>query len=150
MRLEALGICRDDACEVDGLHRRGRMCKRSENHAPRAHHRPLAKPVWQQPDPDGVLESIKKAVPEIRPVWFQQVSSDVRNDFGDVGDRTIWRGLKKLVERGELLRLDLGLAFHAYIKPVRRGERVPCRLDPDEMREYMLSIVEIHPSMKDA
>jgi hypothetical protein len=150
--LEEVGdcsICRDEACEIEGLHAKHELHELGVHASPTAHHRPKAKPPWQQPDPDGLLKSILDANSEIRPKWFQEIAPDVRDDFGNVTDRSIWRGLKKLVERGQLLRLDLGLAFHAYIKPCcRRPVGRPATTE--DMREYMLSIVEIHPMGRDS
>ena len=116
---------------------------------PVPHHRPLAKPPWQQPDPSGLINSIMKATSVTRPKWFQEIAQDVRDDFGNITDRSIWRGLKKVVERGHLIKLDIGLAFHAYIRPSKK--RPSGRPETtDDMREYMLSIVEVHPAIRDS
>ena len=147
LEYEGDSICRDDRCKIEGVHARHPIFTRHEK---MPHHRPGSRP-WLQPDRQGLMASIMKATSKRVPRWFQEISPEVRDDYGDVGDRTIWRGIAELVQHGRLMRLDIGLAFHAYIQPVAPGERVPGRMErPDEVRDYMLSIVEIHPTGRES
>lgn len=165
--VEADGVCRDEWCPIVELHmanddRHGDREKRDEI-KPRPHHRPRAKaplapkPLhpnyvpWKQADTQGLLNSVMKATNGRVPVWFQEIRDEVRDDYGDVADRTVWRAIKKLVERGALIKLDIGLAFAAYIRPIGKKGRKAGRLDDiNEMREYMLGLVECHPTGRDS
>jgi hypothetical protein len=136
-------ICRDEDCEIVGVHPKHRRARRQ----PQAHHRPKPDAPWKRSDRHALLTSIMKSTSGRVPKWFQEIAPDVRDDYGNVTDRTIWRGIKTLVERGHLLKLDLGLAFAAYMRPI--GKKRPLgRLDETELRDYMLSVVEINPTTK--
>lgn len=91
-----------------------------------------------------------KSVPGRVPCGFAQIASGVADDYGKVTDRTVWRGIAKLVERGQLIKLDIGLSIAAYIRPLRKRRSQSGRLDDSEMRDYMLSIIELHPTHPNA
>lgn len=144
--LRADQVCRAEGCPFPGIHAKHR---KGIVRVVEAHHRPGGTP-WKAADPDGLAEAILKAVSERTPKWFQEIAPDVRDDYGNITDRTIWRGLRKLVDAGKLLRLDLGLAFSAYMRPVV-GKRPAGSFDSvAEMREYMLGVVEIHPTKRES
>ena len=136
-------ICRDERCEIEGLHAKHVLkCKRGDC-------KPKARRPWTRPDREGLAECVLRATSDRVPRWFQEIAPEVRDDYGTVSNRTLWRVIRDLVEHGRLIKLELGLAFSAYIRPVDRP--VPCRLaSPDEQRDYMLSLVEIHPTGRDA
>jgi len=74
-----------------------------------------------------------------RPVHFAEIVSAVRDDYGSCTERTVYRHIRKLVARGQAVKLDLGLSFAAYIRPKSRLLR-----DLESLRDYMLGICEIH------
>lgn len=140
---EAAKICRDDDCDRKGIHPVHEVVRK-----PQVHRRPGKLAPWKQPDADGLLSSVMKATSVHKPRWFQEISTDVRDDFGSVTDRSIWRAIAKLVERGHLLKLELGLTFFAYIRPMPKKGRPVGRPETDqELRDYMMAIVTGHPTM---
>ncbi len=140
-------ICQDDRCGIVEIHEThevtgNQVCRL----ALKAHHRPRTAAPWKSSDRSGIMGSIMKSSSGRVPKWFQEIASDVRNDYGEVTDRTIWRWIKILVDRGQLMKLDVGLAFAVYMRP-RGKKRASGRIeDPAELRDHMLSIVEIHPT----
>lgn len=133
--LDPSEICRDERCSRAGIHRKHLI---KTVHEPRAHHRPdpNARPLWKRPDPNGLINSIARATSKAYPMWFSAIAREVRDDYGNVDERTIYRYLKVLVDRGHILKLDLGLQLAAYIRP---GSRL--LKDLDSLREYMLAEV---------
>lgn len=139
--IEAGSICRDDRCERKGIHPWHPI-----DHEPKPHHRPKSKAPWKIGDQKSLLGAVMRSTSARVPKWFQEIGPDVRDDYGPISDRSLWRAIETLVKRGHLLKVDIGLAFAAYIRPMGR-KRLPGRLDsPEEMRDYMLGIVEIHPT----
>lgn len=72
---------------------------------------------------------------------MQWIQRDVRDDYGTVTDRTVYRHVRKLVQEAKLIKLDLGLAFAAYIRP-----RARLLADPEALRDYMLANVDCLPA----
>jgi len=119
-------ICRDDNCEKPGLH--------AAHDVPRQRVKSGARKKANDWDPDGLSETVLKVVCDTEwPLAFSDVKSAVLNDFGSTTDRAIHRHLARLEEKKKIMRLELGLAFAAYIKPSSRFLG-----DPDNLREHLL------------
>ena len=81
--------------------------------------------LWRQEGPRVLSEIVYRAVPPYQEVTFEEVADTVRNDYGMVTDRTIFRHLRRLqtvhyVERvGER---NAGV-YVRPTKPVKRARR---------------------------
>jgi hypothetical protein len=118
-------ICRDDNCEKTDLH--------AAHDVPRRRVKSGARKKQNDWDPDGLSETVLKVVCDTEwPLAFSDVKSAVLNDFGSTTDRAIHRHLARLEEKKKIMRLELGLAFAAYIKPSSRFLK-----DPDNLREHL-------------
>jgi hypothetical protein len=126
--LDPSEICRDDACPRVGIHRKHLTALHAP---PEPHHRPTRRPAWEQDDPEGLAASVLRAT-KMRPVVISEIVRDVRDDYGTVHERTIYRHVRRFVELGVLIKLDLGFTFAAYIRP---GARLLA--DPSSMREMI-------------
>jgi len=127
------GICRDERCdriEVHAFHEIvGQDIKlQSRVRPPRG-----AKAVWQQAAPKALDHSIAKATSKLYPRHVRAIQQIVEDDFGPCTARTIQRRLGRLVERGHILRIDLGRSLFAYLRP---GS--PLVNDIELMREQLL------------
>ena len=109
-------ICRDDDCMISSIHARHPVLKKRQ---PQVHHRPSTsqKPLWQRDDPKALTGAVARATSKAYPVTVTAILRDVVDDYGPCHERTVYRHIKKLVERGQLIKLDLGLQIHAYIRP---------------------------------
>lgn len=134
-------ICRDEDCEFAGLHRKHRVPAQKNRGRQRQSTSP--KPPWLRDDPDGLDEAISKAVSAAYPTHFSAIVRAVRDDYGSVHERTIYRRVAKAVSEGRILKLDLNLTFATYIKPESKLVE-----DPDDLREYMLNLLELKPATK--
>lgn len=137
-----VAICRDETCSVAGVHTVS-FCTRSTRLDERAHHRPLkpgGKPPWKRDDPSGLMNSVARATSKHRPTHFSAIVNEVVNDYGTVSERTVYRYLKKLVERGQVIKLDLRLGFAAYIRPKSKLLN-----DLPLIREIMVNTVDLEP-----
>lgn len=132
-------LCRDDDCDIEEVHL---AHKRLRRRPIAVHHRPNKnrRPLWQQDDPAALADSVLKSVGE-QPTMMQWIARDVRDDYGTVTDRTIYRHVRRLVQEAQLIKLDLGLAFAAYIRPKSR-----LLSDPQALRDYMLSNADCIPT----
>lgn len=128
-------VCRDENCHRRDLHRPHLVETRPP---PTLHHRPNPnkKPLWQRNDPKGLTGAVARAVDKT-PKRFIEIVRDVRDDYGNVTERSVYRHVKKLVERGHLIKLDLGLTFAAYIRPKARLLK-----DPEAMRDFIDGEIE--------
>lgn len=118
-------ICRDEDCLIVGAHRPHLVAERPP---PAPHHRPkkrrpdelmFARTPWHQADPRGLRGAVARAVSKT-PKVFHEIVRDVRDDYGNVTERTIHRHLKALTERKQTIKLDLGFTFAVYIRPKSR------------------------------
>lgn len=128
-------LCRDDRCQIVGLHRPHliRIIK------PEPHHRPSTSPQlpWKRQDPRGLVGAVMRATSKAYPVAFSSIMREVFDDYGSVTRRTIYRHVKALVERGRLVRYELG-GLAAYVRPRSR-----LFSDREAVREYMLANTDI-------
>lgn len=135
---EITNVCRAEHCPRLDVH---------EAHylpAPRPERkRTTVRPPWQIEDPSGLAGAVARATSRSYPVVFSDIAREVRDDYGHCTDRTVYRALRKLVLRGHLLKIDVGLDRAAYVRP-------KTRLTPDAVREYLLSTCDINakPSFK--
>jgi len=139
-------ICRDDNCDRLGLHaahddfsdkikrdakeRMGRLRWRPlpDGVEPprgsrvrikdgvRKYQKPPAAP-WERIASSALDHSIAKAASKTYPKPLAMIIEEVHSDYGGCETRTIQRHLSKLVERGHLLRIDLGRRLYAYLRP---------------------------------
>lgn len=126
-------ICCDENCERTDLHRKHLVAKRPPSEP---HHRP------KKSDPKTLTGAVARAVSRT-PKVFREIVRDVVDDYGKVSpteasaERSIHRHLKKLVERGQIIKLDLGFTFAVYLRPKSRWLR-----DPEAIREYIEGEIE--------
>ena len=128
-------ICRDERCEIVGLHRPHLIKKRTAE----PHHRPSSSPVppWKRQDPRGLSGAVMRATSKAYPVVFQSIMREVFDDYGSVTRRTIYRHVRALVQQGCLVRYELG-GIAAYVRPKSRlfGDR-------RSVRDYVLANFDI-------
>ena len=107
-------FCRDERCDRIGLHLKHKLSGRRE---PDYEESKSTRTPWQRPAPRALDHSIAKAVSKTYPKSLDLILNDVVHDYGDCCMRTVQRRLKRLVERGHILRIDLGQRLYAYIRP---------------------------------
>jgi hypothetical protein len=137
-------ICRDEDCEIDGVHRK-HLVQPSKS---RPHHRPKRtgrslKPPWQQDDREGLRMSVERAAANGLPMYPSAIVRDVRDDYGTVHERTVYRYLRNSVLTGRVLKLDLKLPFAVYLSP-----NSALLHDLASVREYMVAVVDGVPTVK--
>lgn len=134
-------VCRSEECEIEEEHTRS-LCRAGRHGGVLQPPVKVSKrPVWLKDDPEGLQESVRRAVPKTLPTNFSAIVDKVTNDYGSVTERTIYRHVRRLVERGELLKLNLQLGFAAYARPTSK-----LIADLGSMREIMTGLVDIEPN----
>jgi hypothetical protein len=110
-------ICRDEDCDVVGVHPAHPVVARKI----------VAKGdfavgpgVWRKHSVPAITNAVARAVSPVKPRNIVAITNIVHNDYGDCNVRTIYRHLGKLVERGHVLRVDLGERLYAYLRPNTR------------------------------
>ena len=98
-------ICRDDDCPREDLHRRHRVARLPKPRVPRSISRT---PPWQRHFPTILRESVLTAVSPHEPRLFHEIFMLVLADYGVCEERTVYRHLHALVQRGEIRRLAVG------------------------------------------
>jgi len=108
-------VCRDDRCDRLDLHHEHEIThiKKRKRVAPSRN--PL--PAWERPAAGALDHSIAKAVSLTYPRHFSAILQFVENDYGSCCMRMVQRRLRILVQRGHLLRIDLGRRLYAYLRP---------------------------------
>jgi hypothetical protein len=76
-----------------------------------------------------------------RPTFMAWIQRDVRDDYGHVSERSIYRYVGRLIADRRIVKLDLGLTFAVYIDPTS-----PMLSDRSALREYMLANVDCIPT----
>jgi hypothetical protein len=135
-------ICRHENCDIEEVHAKHHVMRALPEPKPA---RPGKKPPWRQDDPEALTESVYKATSDAYPMLSSWIARDVRDDYGTCTDRTVYRHLRRLVAEARLVKVDLGLAFSAYIRPKSR-----LLADPQALRDYMLAQMEITACTKDS
>jgi hypothetical protein len=144
-------ICREDDCNTPGVHPKHPVApplatpiepaKPKLRERPiQVHHRPdpTKKQLWQRDDPTGLTGSVARATSRTNPVSMVDIVNYVRDDYGPCAERTVYRHVRKLVERQCLVKLDLGLPMAVYIRPKSRLLR-----EPEVIREIMLDRLDM-------
>jgi len=77
---------------------------------------------WQRPAPKALDHAIAKAVSKTYPKHLDAILRDVEDDYGSgptqsALSRAVQRHLARLVERGHILKIDLGRRLYAYLRP---------------------------------
>jgi hypothetical protein len=80
------------------------------------------RPPWRRPAPKVLDNSIARAVSKTYPKPLDAILREVEDDYGldstkSAFNRNVQRHLTKLVERGHILRIDLGQRLYAYLRP---------------------------------
>lgn len=127
-------LCRDEACERIELHLAHEVIG-NEKREPKSSS-PL--PAWVRPSPRALDHSIARATSKTYPRHFAAILQVVENDYGACNSRTVLRRLLRLVDRGHILRIDLGSQLYAYLRP---GS--PLVNDIDLMREQCLAAMSV-------
>ncbi len=147
-------ICRDEGCEIEHLHapeecERARQNRRIEllyaelREIDDAKAPAVSEPkraVWQKDDPEGLSEAVMRAIPKNRPTHVAAVVESVRNDYGEVAERTVYRHLSRLVKTGEIIRQDVQLGFAALVRPYSKMLR-----DLPTMRDVLAHVTDPEP-----
>lgn len=142
-------ICRDDACLIERLHTT-KLCRfafvddRKPKRQRLAFFRSKKRP-WQLTDREGLIEAVLRAVSD-QPTTISWIARDVRDDYGQVTDRSIYRYVRRLVAQERLVKVEVGLHLVVYTKPKARV----LREGRDGIRDIMLGLVEITACAKDS
>jgi hypothetical protein len=107
-------ICRDDRCVRLEVHAAHLLTTPEEAPVRPSRGR---RPVWQHPAPRALDHAIAKATSLIYPRHLDAIVQYVHADYGPCTSRAILRRLGRLVERGQILRIDLGRQLYAYLRP---------------------------------
>lgn len=106
-------ICRDERCDRNDVHEAHVIeTKQKKERAPSG-----GRELWKRSAPKALDHSIMKATSRYKATHFGEILREVRADYGECEERTVYRRMKRLVERGNLIKVDLGLAFAAYLRP---------------------------------
>ena len=132
-------ICQVEHCDRLGIHAPHPVPAPPPERAIRI----TARPPWQQDDPRALTGAVARATSKAYPVHFAEIAREVRDDYGTCADRTVYRYLAKLVARGHVVTVDVGLTCAAYVRPKSR-----LLAAPDAIREYMLGKLEVSPTTK--
>jgi hypothetical protein len=107
-------LCRDEDCDRIELHLEHEVePKEPEKEQPSR----SATAPWKRSSPKGLDRSIAKATSQLYALPFEAILRHVENDYGTCIPRTVQRHLRTLVDRGHLLRIDLGRRLHGYLRP---------------------------------
>ncbi len=135
--MDGAEICRDERCELVGVHVVGKHCVRArlrEGHY-RTRSRKHAGQPWRAYNYDALHESVYNAVSMVEARPFSSILSTVENDYGTVCDRSVHRHLSTWRRSGEIVRMDFRGRIHAYL---RAGSRLIA--DPELVLEQMLDL----------
>lgn len=130
-------ICRDDRCELVGIHVAGKHCQRvrSRESQYRTRSRKHAGQPWRAYNYEALHESVYSAVSLVEPRSFSSILATVENDYGTCCDRSVHRHLNSWRQSGEIVRMDFRGRIHAYL---RAGSRLLS--DPELVLEQMLDL----------
>lgn len=131
-------ICRDDRCQLLGVHVAGPSCIkfRGRESLYRTRSRRHATQPWRAYNYEALHESVYAAVSLSEPRNFQMIVSHVENDYGTVCERSIHRHLAAWRVSGEIVRMDFPRTrVHAYL---RQGSRL--LRDPDLVFEQIIDL----------
>lgn len=125
--------CRDEQCEIVELHEEHDVVvQRKVERAPSE-----GRALWKRSAPKALDRSIMKQTSKYWATHFGEMLRGVRDDYGECEERTVYRRVKRLVERGNLIKLEVGLAMAIYVRPKSRLLR-----DVGMLREQMYDRLE--------
>lgn len=130
-------ICREERCELLGVHVRGEHCvrRRGGESLYRTRSRRHATQPWRANNYEALHESVLRGVSFTEPRSFSMVLAFVENDYGSCCERSVHRHLGAWRHTGEIVRLDFKGRVHAYL---REGSRLLS--DPDLVLEQILDV----------
>jgi len=110
--------CRSEDCEIVELHEAHEITTKRKPERAASEGRPL----WRRSSSKALDRSIANATSRHWPTHFGAILREVENDYGTAEspqalERAVYRHLRKLVERGQIIKLDIGLSMAAYIRP---------------------------------
>lgn len=126
-------ICRDENCERLDVHAAHDVPKVKKERPPSP-----GRELWKRSAPKALDHAIAKATSKHDVTHFGAILNEVRNDYGDCEERTVYRRLKRFVERGHMVKLDLGLSMAGYIRPKSK-----LLGNPDYLRERLLDKLDV-------
>lgn len=141
MGLQYVSWCRNDQCARVELH----LAHDEDFDEDYREHVPRSKsqdPPWKRPASKALDHSIAKAVSKTYPKHLNAILREVKDDYGSGASesalyRAVQRHLAVLVERGHILKIDLGRHLYAYLRP---GSTLVN--DVEMMREQIESMME--------
>lgn len=142
-------ICRDEACdrlEIHLAHDVGKPVvqnttggkvprERGDDDDERSGSARLA---WQRSAPKALTRAIARATSRTYPKHYDAILHEVQKDYGACNSRTVQRHLRRLVERGHVLQVDLGKRLFAYLRP---GSKMAG--DIDLLREQISDLMDL-------
>lgn len=136
-----VGVCRDERCELLGVHVQGPSCIRLRGREAlhRTRSRKHATQPWRAYNADALRECVRNAVSFVEPRNFSTVLSAVENDYGTCCERSVHRHLGSLRHSGAIVRMDFKGRIHAYLRAGSRLIR-----DPQLVLEQ---IIDLHAGM---
>jgi hypothetical protein len=128
--------CRDERCDRNDLHFAHEISTDlldDDDGLPSK----STRPAWQRPASKALDHSIAKATSKTYPKHLDAILRDVQDDYGSCEYRTVQRHLARLVERGHIIRVDLGRRLYAYLRPGSSLVR-----DVELMRDQIECLIE--------
>lgn len=130
-------VCRDERCTKSGIHAPHKL--RGSSAEARSTKKNFAgKSPWQMSAKKALTNAIAKATSITYPTHFKKLLDDVENDYGVCCDRQVYRALKILVERKQIIKMDLGGNLFAYVRP---GSKLVN--DPGLVREQIMGAIDL-------
>lgn len=130
-------ICRDERCELLGVHVRGDHCVRLRGREAlfRTRSRKHATQPWRAYNYAALHDSVYAAVSLTEPRTFAMILAHVENDYGTCCERSVHRHLSTWRASGEIVRMDFRGRIHAYLRAGSRMLR-----EPDLVFEQILDV----------
>lgn len=133
---ELQNLCRDEDCEVEGVHLAGSCSKMRRSRIERIQCIQAKKKAWahRQGHSHRALDhAIALAVSGRRIKPFMEVYQEVIDDYGQITERSVYRRLKELIGRGHILRVTFARNLSGYLRP-----KSPLLADLTSMQEQLL------------
>lgn len=127
-------VCRDENCDRADIHPVHEIKQKAKERTPTP-----GRDLWKRSSPKGLMRAIAKATSKYRGTTIGAILREVENDYGSACERQVYRYVKTLVERGQLIKLDLGLAMKVYIRP-----KSALLKDLDYLTETMIDQLEVN------
>lgn len=130
-------ICRDERCEMLGIHVVGPCCVKLKGRESlyRTRSRRHAEQPWRAYNYEALHESVYNAISLTEPRNFSTIVSIIENDYGTCCERSVHRHLQAWRTSGEIVRMDFRGRIHAYL---RAGSRMIA--EPDLVLEQIIDV----------